>query len=209
MGRSARSGPRTRSVDAVAGPSGVGPLGRLGGGHWRHLCDVRLRTQPTRSIEHVLVGPSGIHVIGYAAPGAVDPARAASVAAACLPCAAAAGSVGALLPRRYGDVVRPVVCLRSDDPVAERVDEVLVTSYRAIEHIVRESPRVLSTSEVGELAFRLGVLLEPNPSPTPMPDASRTPRRRALAWAVGAAVTAAAAVGAVLVGPDLAQVRVW
>ena len=63
---------------------------------------------------------------------------------------AAAGVVASLLPQRYREQVRPVLCRVDDVAMAELVDDVLVTSPTTLEHIVASSPPVLSTSEVNE-----------------------------------------------------------
>jgi hypothetical protein len=47
--------------------------------------------------------------------------------------------------------------------MADLVQEVLVTSATTLEHIVRSSPVVLSTSEINEVALRLDARLEPFP----------------------------------------------
>ena len=83
--------------------------------------------RPGRSdaqIDHVLVGPSGAYVIHYAAFDHVE----ASFEAAVSEPSESALVVGALLPARYRPRVRPVLCFREAEPVADLVGGVLVTS---------------------------------------------------------------------------------
>lgn len=156
----------------------------------RELRDVRYPPRPDLRIERVLVCPSGVHVVttlyASAAPSAaaLDPAQLASARAT-------ADLVAALLPERYRARVRTVVCLADGVPLAELVDDVLVTSPSTLEHIVGSSPAVLSTSEVHEVALRLDARTEPFPV-TPVRERRRG-RRRTVAAGVLAAVCAAAA----------------
>ncbi|MGE5720603.1 MAG: hypothetical protein ACM3XQ_12060 [Nocardioidaceae bacterium] len=132
----------------------------LTGRRKRELRDVRHSQRPDLRIERVLVSPSGIHVVAslHLEPGAadlspVDLARAH----------AAAGVVASLLPQRYRERVRPVLCRVDDVAMAELVDGVLVTSPTTLEHIMASSPPVLSTSEVNDVGLRLDARLEPFP----------------------------------------------
>lgn len=132
----------------------------LTGRRKRELRDVRHSQRPDLRIEWVLVSPSGIHVVAslHLEPGAadlspVDLARAH----------AAAGVVASLLPQRYRERVRPVLCRVDDVAMAELVDGVLVTSPTTLEHIMASSPPVLSTSEVNDVGLRLDARLEPFP----------------------------------------------
>lgn len=167
--------------------------------HWKQYRDVRRPGRPDVRIDHVLVGPSGIHVIAYRpATATADPAVG--------PCAESAGAVAALLPDRYRSRVRALVCLRNQEPVAESAGGVLVTSLAAVEHILRGSPVVLSTCEVNEIAARLEARLQPFPVESAEQRRPRRVRRTVLGWAAAAAVVA----GAVTLGPELVDaLRVW
>lgn len=179
--------------------AGAGPAG-LPASHWKQFRDVRTSGQPETRIEHVLVGPSGVHVIGYLPPAG------ASVSTAVTTTAGSAVAVADLLPSRYGHRVRPLVCFRSEEPVAESVADVTVTSLLALEHILRESPVVLSTCEVADVAARLGTGLYPFPRPDAEPRRRGWFRRRAVVLAA----SSAAVVGAVVLASELVDAtRMW
>lgn len=165
----------------------------------RELRNVRHPLRPDLRIERVIVCPSGIHVT-TSLQAEQDPSTDAVLAARVLSRSrGAADLVSALLPERYRGRVRPVLCSTDDVPMAELVEDVLLTSPTTLEHIVRASPVVLSTSEVNEVAARLDVRLEPFPLPV-----EAKPRR----WNRGRAVLAGllAAVGAVVVVAEQAGV---
>lgn len=114
-----------------------------------------------RRIEEVVVGPSGVHVV-LASPAATvsDP----DVGTA----ARAAAAVAALLPPRYRDRVRPELRLHDDaGDVATWHEDVLLASPRALEHVWRYGPRLLSTSEIAEVSRWLDARLEPVVEATP------------------------------------------
>src|SRR4051794_21223178 len=101
---------------------------------------------PQRRIDEVVVGPSGVHVV-LASPGATvaDP----DVSSAAL----AGEAVAALLPPRYRARVRPELRLHEDaGDVATWHEDVLLASPRALEHVWRYGPRLLSTSEIAEVS---------------------------------------------------------
>jgi hypothetical protein len=103
----------------------------------------------------VLVCPSGIHVV-TSLPADADRFLVSRSRLA-------AELVATLLPERYRARVRPVLCRVDDVEMADLVQDVLVTSAATLEHIVRSSPVVLSTSEINEIALRLDARLEPFP----------------------------------------------
>ncbi|HET6625692.1 MAG TPA: nuclease-related domain-containing protein [Nocardioidaceae bacterium] len=177
-------------------------LAGLPDSHWKQFHDVRRPGSPGTRIEHVLVGPSGIHVLGYLPAGALPE----NAVTACADVADSAAALADVLPERYRTRVDALVCLRHDEPVAELVGGVTLTSLLALEHILRESPVVLSTCEVAEVGTRLKATLRPFPLPAPA-ERKRSPvRRTVLAW-VGAA---ALVVAGVALGPDVVQAgRVW
>ena len=136
--------------------------------HWKQFHDVYRPGRTDAQIDHVLVGPSGAYVIQYGsskqllsqdpqvvASGPELDLCAVSFAAATTEPSESALAVGGLLPARYRSRVRPVLCFREAEPVADLVGGVLVTSSMALEHILRSSPVVFSTSEVAELFTRL------------------------------------------------------
>jgi hypothetical protein len=159
----------------------------------REFRDVRHPQRPDLRVERVLVCPSGVHVVTTLPPVArtgepvVEPAVLARGRAA-------AAVVAALLPPRYRDRVRPVLCVADDVAVAELVDDVLVTSPSTLEHIVRSSPVVLSTSEVNDVALRLDARLER----FPLAHARTRPRWRRGAAVLVSALAASGAAAALL-----------
>jgi hypothetical protein len=158
----------------------------------REFHDVRHPQRPDLRVEHVLVCPSGVHVLttlpAPLRPGEpeVDPRILAAGRSA-------AEAVAALLPPRYRDRVRPVLCVPDDVALAELVEDVLVTSRITLEHIVGSSPVVLSTSEVNDVALRLDARLEPYP----VAHVRSRPRWRRRAAVLVASVAAASGAGAV------------
>jgi hypothetical protein len=180
-------------------------LGRLAATHWKQLYDLRAPLHRDVRLDHVLVGPSGVYVIGYlpvaGRRGLGDAPRTTVV-----DWADTVAAVGALLPPRYRERVRPVLCSRSDDPLADQVQGVLVTSYLALGHILRSSRVQLSTSEIAEVSALLRARLKPwQEEHAPAP--KRSVLRR---WLVGAAAAAAAVAAGVTFGPDLAgAIRLW
>lgn len=180
--------------------------GRLPETHWKQLHRMRSPLRPDTTVEHVLVGPSGAFVISYQdAGGELGRTRMIDVAVV----QDSAAVVGALLPSRYQQRVRPVLCLQGGQELAEEVTGVMVTSPFTLEHILRSSPPVLSTSEVAEVSSLLRSRLEQ----LPPPDAGLTRRwYRTRVAAVTTAVAAAAAsiAGAVALRTDLVPpVNLW
>jgi hypothetical protein len=160
----------------------------------RELRDVRHPQRPDLRVEQVLVCPSGVHVVTTLRSTArrgeplVEPA-------VLLRGRAAAEVVAALLPPRYRDRVRPVLCVAADVAMADLVEDVLVTSPSTLEHILGSSPVVLSTSEVNDVALRLDARLEP----FPVAHVRSRPRwRRRAAVLVASAVAASGAAAALL-----------
>lgn len=166
----------------------------------REFRDVRHPWKPDLRVERILVSHSGIHVV--TSLRGEDPSSDAVLAPRVVSLSrSAAEVVSALLPQRYRGRVRPVLCSTDDAGMAELVDGVLLTSPTTLEHIVRYSPVVLSSSEINEVALRLDARLEPFPLPAPKKP-SRWNRRRAvlaglLAAAAGAGVVLAEQMGAV------------
>lgn len=151
----------------------------------REFRDVRHPLRPDLRVDRVIVCHSGVHVVTSIRTGDYVPVAAGH---------AAADVVSSLLPPRYRDRVRPVLCSPHDVPMADLVDDVLVTTPDTLEHIVRSSPVVLSTSEINEVAVRLDARLEPFPVVAGV-RRTRWSLRRGL---VAAAVSATAAGGVVL-----------
>lgn len=147
----------------------------------REFRDVRHPLRPDLRVERILVCPSGVHVV-TAVPTVPPPDVLGSGRAA-------ADVVTALLPQRYRDRVRPVLCRMESEPMAELVDGVLVTTPDTLEHIVRSSPVVLSTSEVNDVALRLDARLEPFPV-APADRGRRSGRRRAVLATLGLVTSA-------------------
>lgn len=158
----------------------------------REFADVRHPLQPGLCVERVIVGPSGIHVVttvpAAGAPGAslVDRALVAGARAT-------ADVVASLLPARYHPRVRAVLVLTGAEPLAEHIGDVLVTTSQTLEHIMRSSLVVLSTSEVHDVGLRLAAGLEAYPVEAPVRRTLRS-RRRTLLVAAGAATCAGAVV---------------
>lgn len=176
--------------------------------YWSQMRRVCWPGRPDMLIDHVLVGPSGIYVIWYLAsepdrPGATKGRggqRTHDVAAAA--CAEYIDIISGLLPLRYRDRVRPVLCLGGDDERAEESGGVLVASLGTFEHIVRSSPPVLSTSEVGQAYSSLKARLEQVP---PAPDTSRRRFRVARRAAAASVAVAATSIGVLLLGPEVTE----
>ncbi|HEX6248287.1 MAG TPA: hypothetical protein VFZ64_10485 [Nocardioidaceae bacterium] len=150
----------------------------------RELRDVRHPLRPWLRVERVLVCPSGIHVV-TSVPAALPGSDPGLVAVA----RTAADVVAALLPQRYRRWVRAVLSDSSAEPLAEMLEDVLVTTPDTLEHIVRSSPVRLSTSEVHDVVLRLEARLEPFPV-VPAVASARRSRRRPLLVAVGLAACA-------------------
>jgi hypothetical protein len=183
-------------------------VGTLKPTHWRRWHDVRRPDRPECRIEDLFVGPSGVYVVSY--PGTdvhVTGGRAyvSALDTAIERCSVAADAVSDLIPARYRGGVKPVLCSRGDEPVADQVRDVLVTSNLAIGHILRSSPLHFSTSEVAEVSALLEASLEAWPV---VPEERRgRPWRR---WLVACAAAAAAVATTLTLGPDLADVaRLW
>lgn len=169
--------------ESVRRASQAGELTRLPESHWKQFHRVRCVERATgRVIDHVLVGPSGVYVIDQ---------RIAPAAGDLVATRESARAVGALLPARYLPRVKPVVCIRDGEPMAEWREDVMVTSMPTLAHIARSSPVVLSTSEVGEVSTWLEARLERLPEEETA--ASRRWPRLALGGAAAAAVAATAA----------------
>lgn len=156
----------------------------------REFKDVRHPQRPEVRIERVTVCPAGVHVVTALLPdaGGGSIASPATIAAS----HAAADLVAALLPPRYRDRVRPVLCSTDEVARAELVGDVLVTSPSTLEHILVSAPPVLSTSEVNDVGLRLDARLEPFPLPGP-PRRRRWRRRHTLVTTLAAACSAVAA----------------
>ena len=147
----------------------------------REFRDVRHPQRPDVRVERVLVCQSGIHVV-TSLPADADRFLVSRSRLA-------AELVATLLPERYRARVRPVLCRVDDVEMADLVQDVLVTSTSTLEHIVRFSPVVLSTSEVNDVALRLDAGLEPFPVAPP----SRRRRWRGRRSLVAALVAASSA----------------
>jgi hypothetical protein len=181
---------------AVREPTTAARLAHVAERRRRQFTDVRHPGRPELRVERVLVSPSGIHVVT---------SRDSSTEAHLDTTRSAAAVVADLLPVRYRSRVTPVLCRTDGLELAERVDAVLVTSPVTLEHILRSTPVVLSTSEVTDVALRLDAGLEPFPV---VPLAARRPRRRR-AVALAAAVTAGAAAAMAVLGPAVELSRLW
>lgn len=159
------------------------PAGRKTARGRRELRDVRHPLEPGLRVDRVIVCHSGVHVVLAVPAGDYIPVAAGHTAA---------DVVSSLLPHRYRDRVRPVLCRPDDVPMADLVDDVLVTTPDTFEHIVHSSPVVLSTSEIDEIALRLDACLEPFPVAA---DVRRT--RRAGRPGLAAVVVTATAAGGI------------
>lgn len=180
-------------------------LEALPAAYWSQMHRVCWPGRPDMPIDHVIVGPSGIYVIWYltSEPDRSDARRdrggprSQDLGAAA--CAEYTDVISGLLPPRYRDRVRPVLCLGGDDERAEDSGGVLVASLGTFEHIVRSSPPVLSTSEVGQAYSSLRARLDQVPL---VPDTSRRRLRVALRVAAASVAVAATSIGVVILGPD-------
>ncbi len=175
------------SLDAVRQPLPAPRRpGRPPRSRWERT-DVRHRLHEGPRIDRVVVCPSGVHVVTTVRPADAGGPDAVLVAAG----HTAADVVRSLLPPRYRDRVRPVLCVTVAEPIAHLVDGVLVTTAETLEHIVGSSPVVLSTSEAREVTLRLEAGLVAAACPLDRPARGRARRAGLLA---GAAAGAAAVV---------------
>lgn len=108
--------------------------------------------------------------------------------------------IAALLPARYRGRVLPVLRCRHDETVAHPARGVIVASPLTLEHILRASPVVLSTSEADEVAACLGSTLEAFPIELTQ-ERKRWGRRTGQ---VGSVANGAVVVGSWLFAPELA-----
>ena len=189
----------------VPAPRPTTTLEALPKAYWSQMHRVCWPGRPDLLIDHVLVGPSGIYVIRYLpagldeGDGTPDHGRQGLHGVGAAACGEYADVVTGLLPPRYRDRGRPVLCLRGGVERAEDVDGVQVTSLGALEHIVRSSTPVLSTSEVRQ-AF---ALLRANLVDVPLEaSTSRRRLRAALRVAAASVAVAAASVGVLMLGPE-------
>ena len=161
--------------------------------HWTVFDAVRWPGHPDERIDEVVVGPSGVHVLLHQrqSAGVRGSLQEEEIVTRSRD---AADAVGGLLPPRYRDALRPVVCLCGTNEIGDVVDGVRLASPEALRFALRHQPRVLSTSEVAEVSARLRLALTPYPAPA-APPAVRSLRRLWLrAAAAGIAVAAVATV---------------
>lgn len=176
--------------------------------HWKQWRSVRPRGHADGRVDHVLAGPTGIflvlHLPDVTSALEVLPGVETSPfqQPALVTIAESSRVLARQLPHRYRDSVRPVVCLPDEHEVAEVADGVLVTSSRALGHILRCSPVRLSTSEVSEVSVFLARALEPLPV-VPLEGRRGSRLRR---WLVGVAAAAAAAAATVTLVPQVGDV---
>lgn len=144
--------------------------------HWTVFDAVRWPGHPEGRIDEVVVGPSGVHVLLHQeqSAGVRGPLRAEHPVVT--RSRDAADAVAGLLPSRYRDALRPVVCLCITNDIGEVVDGVRLASPEPLRFALRHQPRVLSTSEVAEVSARLRLALTPYPAPS-VPPAVRSLRR--------------------------------
>lgn len=188
----------------VPRPRPAPSLEELPTAYWAQMHRVCSPDRPGVLIDRVLVGPSGIYVIRYLP---TEPEQASSagqgrqglLSVGTTACAEYADLVTGLLPTRYRDRGRPVLCLRGGAERAGDVDGVLVTTSGALEHIVRSSTPVLSTSEVRQAYVQLRTHLVDVP---PEADTSRRRLRAAIRTVAASVAVAAASVGVLMLGPD-------
>jgi hypothetical protein len=176
---------------------------RLPTSHWTVFDAVRWPGHPDDRIDEVVVGPSGVHVLLHQEQSAEvrGPLQAEEIVTRSRD---AADAVGGLLPSRYRDALRPVVCLCGTTDIGEVVDGVRLTSPEPLRFALRHQPRVLSTSEVAEVSARLRLALTPYPAPA-APPAVRSLRRL---W-LRAAAAGFAIVSVVTVLFEAVSGRLW
>ena len=171
--------------------------------HWTVFDAVRWPGRPEDRIDEVVVGPSGVHVLLHQeqSAGVRGSLRAEEIVTRSRD---AADAVAGLLPSRYRDALRPVVCLCGTNDIGEVVDGVRLASPEPLRFALRHQPRVLSTSEVAEVSARLRLALTPYPAPA-APPAVRSLRRL---W-LRAAAAGFAIVSVVTVLFEAAAGRLW
>jgi hypothetical protein len=160
--------------------------------HWRHLRGVRSPLDPITVIDEIVVGPSGVYVrIHVPGVGLVEKGNLTLEAARAQE---AANVVAAVLSSRYRPAVRAGVCACDAVESGAVVGTVEVLSPAAGRHTMQHAPRVLSTSEVAEVAGLLDARLEVVPVAR---DSARSGLRRRILWLAAGALTTAAAAAAV------------
>lgn len=171
--------------------------------HWTVFDAIRWPGHPEDRIDEVVVGPSGVHVLLHheQSAGVRGSLQAEEIVTRSRD---AADAVGGLLPSRYRDALRPVVCLCGTNDIGEVVDGVRLASPEPLRFALRQQPRVLSTSEVAEVSARLRLALTPYPAPA-APPAIRSLRRL---W-LRAAAAGFAIVSVVTVLFEAAAGRLW
>jgi hypothetical protein len=139
---------------------------------WRVFHDVRWPGRGRHGVAHLAVGPAGVLVIdtrswsgeveivgGVLRLGGRRRDRAVSTAAS------AAFAVSALVPEVDPAAVRPVLCLRRDEPVFGWVGEVMVCSTTNLAKMLTSRPRVLDEATVHGTAELLRNSVDWSPAP--------------------------------------------
>lgn len=171
--------------------------------HWTVFDAVRWPGHPEDRIDEVVVGPSGVHVLLHQEQSAEVRGSLQSEEIVTRS-RDAADAVGGLLPSRYRDALRPVVCLCGTNDIGEVVDGVRLASPEPLRFALRHQPRVLSTSEVAEVSTRLRLALTPYPAPAATPAVRSLGRLWLRAAAAGFAI-----VSVVTVLFEAAAGRLW
>lgn len=171
--------------------------------HWTVFDAVRWPGHPEDRIDEVVVGPSGVHVLLHQeqSAGVRGSLQAEEIVTRSRD---AADAVVGLLPSRYRDALRPMVCLCGTNDIGEVVDGVRLASPEPLRFALRHQPRVLSTSEVAEVSARLRLALTPYPAPAAPPAVRSLSRLWLRAAAAGFAI-----VSVVTVLFEAAAGRLW
>ena len=155
-------------------------LGHLPPGPWTVLHDVQWPGRKHASIDHIVLGPSGIFVIASKLwPGEVSVDRGTlrqgtrtrhrDVMAA----EDAAWAVAQLTPSVPSRLVHPVICVVRDEPLSGSVGDVLVCSTVNIAELIGSRPHEMSSEQLRVAPGQLRAHLQERVVPTGPPPSSR------------------------------------
>lgn len=151
-------------------------LGHLPPGPWTVMHDVRWPGRKHASIDHIVLGPSGIFVIASKLwPGMVTVDRGVLRQGTrtrhrdVLAAADAAWAVAQLTPSVPPRLVHPVICVVRDQPLTGQVDDVLLCSTANIAELIGTRPHEMSSEQLRVAPRQLRDHLQERVVPTGAP----------------------------------------